>query len=125
MMRIELKPLQNDCTHFTQLFFCRRNVPSPKRPVAELAVAETSRRRTGDRRNVPSPKRWSPNWRRRMGVAETASPKRPIPYSDLVPRLSVRLVKIYFIFIFIRSLKNALNCGYHGLIKLKETINLK
>ena len=46
----------------------RRNVPSPKRPVAEPAVAERSRRR-----KVPSPNR-----RRRNGVAERASPKRPI-----------------------------------------------
>ena len=52
----------------------RQNVPSPKRPIAELAVAETSRRRNGGRQNVPSPKR-----RRRMGVAETASPKCPRP----------------------------------------------
>ena len=50
----------------------RRNVLSPKRPVAELAVAEMSHRRTGCRRNGGRQ-----NWRLRMGVAEMASPKRP------------------------------------------------
>ena len=81
-----MRPLQNDCTYCTQLFFVaenthlrkipspkrpiaetsrRRNFLSPKRPVAELAVAETSCRRNGGRRT---------------GVAEWASPKRPIPY---------------------------------------------
>ena len=57
--------LQNDCTHCTHLrfvseTFIRQNFPSPKRPIAELAVGETFRRRTGDRRNVPSPKRRIP-----------------------------------------------------------------
>ena len=46
-------------------------------------VAETSRCRNGGHRNVPSPKRRSPKWRRRMGVAETASPKRSIPIETI------------------------------------------
>ena len=49
------------------LFFCRRNVRSPKRP-----IAETSRRRNGGRRN---------------GVAEWASPKRRrrnVPFREIV-----------------------------------------
>ena len=67
-------------------FFCRRNVLltqesqyfwSPKRPIflsPKRPIAETS-----FRRSVPSPNRRSPKRRRRIGVAETASPKRPIP----------------------------------------------
>ena len=52
----------------------RRNVPVAESSVAESVVAETSCRRIGGRHNVLSPKR-----HRRMGIAEKASPKRPIP----------------------------------------------
>ena len=56
----------------------RRNVLSPKRPVAELAVAETSHRRNGGRRT---------------GVAEWASPKRPI--SDNPQKVDLNWSKLY------------------------------
>ena len=61
----------------------RRKILSPKRPPAINPVAETSIAETAapkqHRRKILSPNRPSPKPRRRNRVAESASPKRPIP----------------------------------------------